>query len=210
MGVGGHDTLTGMRVPRTLGALCGVVAPTCFVTAWFVGGLRAEDYQPLTDAISDLAREGEPTRPLMTAGLVAFGVLLPVWAPVLGRHLGSAAVRNAAAVAGVATLAVALLPLTRQGDQAQDTWHAVAAGTGYLAMAATPLLAAGPLRRLGHERAAATSVVVGALSAAALVGTTVFDDRSGGLQRLGLGVVDLWHVAAAVWVLRRPRSRVSG
>lgn len=192
-----------MPLPRTLGAACGIAAPTAFVTAWFVGGLQAEDYDALADAISDLAREGEPTRPLMTAGMVAFGVLLPVWAPVLGRRLGSASVRNAAAVAGVATLAVALLPLTREGDQTQDTLHAVAAGTGYLAMAATPLLAASPLRRLGHDRAAAASVVVSAISAAALVGTILFDDRSGGLQRLGLTVVDAWHVAAAGWVLRR-------
>ena len=194
-----------MPLPRTLGALCGIAAPTAFVSAWLVGGLRAEDYRPLTDAISDLAREGEPTRPLMTAGMIAFGVLLPVWAPVLGQRLQSAAVRNAVVVAGAATLAVALLPLTRDGDQPQDTWHAVAAGTGYLAMTATPLLAAGPLRRLGHERAAATSVVVGLVSAAGLVGCVLIEQRGGGLQRLGLTVVDVWHVVAATWVLRRWR-----
>lgn len=194
-----------MPLPRTLGALCGIAAPAAFVTAWAVGGVRADSYQPLTDAISDLAREGQPTRPLMTAGMVAFGVLLPVWAPVLGARLQSAAVRNAAIGAGLATVAVGLLPLTREGDQPQDTWHAVAAGTGYLAMAATPLLAAGPLRRLGHERAAATSVVVGLVSAAGLVGSVLIEDRGGGLQRLGLTVVDAWHVAAAAWVLRRWR-----
>ena len=194
-----------MPLPRTLGALCGIAAPTAFVTAWLVGGLLAEAYEPLTNAISDLAREGAPTRPLMTAGMVTFGVLLPVWAPVLGRRLESTAVRNAAMLAGVATVAVALLPLTREGDSAQDTWHAVAAGTGYLAMAATPLLAAGPLRRLGHERAAGTSVMVGLVSAMALVGSVLVDDRSGGLQRVGLTVVDAWHVVAAAWVLRRWR-----
>lgn len=192
-----------MPVPRTLGALCGIVAPTAFVGAWLVGGLRAQDYSPLRDAISDLARQGAGTRPVMTTGLVAFGLLLPVWAPVLGRRLGSDGVRNAVVVAGLATLGVALLPLTRTGGSTQDTLHAVAAGTGYLAMAATPLLAAGPLRRLGHDRAAGTSAVVGLVSAAALVGSVLIDGRGGGLQRLGLGVVDLWHVVAAAWVLRR-------
>ena len=192
-----------MPLPRTLGALCGIAAPVAFVTAWAVGGVRADSYRPLTDAISDLAREGEPTRPLMTTGMVAFGVLLPVWAPVLGRRLRSPAVRNAAVGAGLATVAVALLPLTRDGEQPQDTWHAVAAGTGYLAMAATPLLAAGPLRRLGHERAAATSVVVALVSVAGLVGSVLIEERGGGLQRLGLTVVDAWHVVAAAWVLRR-------
>ena len=195
-----------MPLPRTVGALCGIAAPAAFVTAWAVGGLRAEGYEPLRDAISELAAEGAGTRPLMTTGLVAFGVLLPVWAVLLGRVLGSAAVRGAAVVAGVATLAGALLPLTREGGQTQDALHGVAAGIGYVAMALTPLLAAGPLRRLGHDRAAGTSAVVGVVSAAALVGTLLVEDRSGGLQRLGLAVVDLWHVAVAVWVLRRHRA----
>lgn len=192
-----------MPLPRTVAAACGIVAPLAFVGAWLVGGLRTEGYDPLADAISQLAREGAPTRALMTSGFVVFGLLLPVWAFRLGRELDSRAVRNAAVVAGVATLGVALLPLTREGGQPQDVGHAVAAGIGYVAMALTPLLATGPLRRLGYERAAATSVVVGVLSALALVGTALVVDRSGGLQRLGLGVVDLWHVAAAVWVLRR-------
>lgn len=192
-----------MAIPRTVAAACGIAAPLAFIGAWLAGGLRADGYDPLADAISQLAREGAPTRALMTTGFVVFGVLLPVWAWRLGRELGSRTVRNAAVVAGVATLGVALLPLTREGGQAQDGWHAVAAGVGYVAMALTPLLAAAPLRRLGHERAAGTSMVVGMVSALALVGTVLVVDRSGGLQRLGLTIVDLWHVAVAVWVLRR-------
>jgi hypothetical protein len=45
--------------------------------------------------------------------------------------------------------------------------------------------------------------VVGVVSAVALVGSVLVMDRSGGLQRLGLTVVDAWHVVVAVWVLRR-------
>jgi hypothetical membrane protein len=185
-----------------LAALCGIVGPTAFVLAWLVGGLQSDGYEPLVEAISQLAREGAGTRPLMTAGLVAFGVLMPVWALALGRLLGRA-VAVAVVVAGLGTLAVAALPLTREGGQPQDVAHAVAAGTGYVGMALTPLLAAVALRRLGHERAAATSTVVGVVSATALVGTLLVADRSGGLQRLGLTVVDAWHVVVAVWVLRR-------
>ncbi len=192
-----------MPIPRTVAAVCGIVAPLSFISAWLVGGLRTDGYDPLADAISQLAREGAPTRALMTSGFVVFGLLLPVWAFRLGRELDSKAVRNAAVVAGVATLGVALLPLTREGGQPQDVGHAVAAGVGYVAMALTPLLAAGPLRRMGYDRAAGTSAVVGVVSALALVGTVLVVDRSGGLQRLGLTVVDLWHVAAAVWMLRR-------
>ena len=138
----------------------------------------------------------------MTAGLVAFGLLVPVWAQTLGRVLEEPRLRVSVTVAGLGTLAVALFPLTREGGQPQDVAHAVSAGIGYVAMAATPLLAAGALHRLGLRRAAVVSVVVGAVSALALVGS-VLVDGGGGLQRLGLTVVDLWYVVAAVWVLRR-------
>ena len=192
-----------MKISRRVGALCGIAGPTAFVSAWVVGGAIADDYDPLMDAISQLAREGAPTQPLMTSGLIAFGVLIPVWAQVLSRELGSRGTKWAVTVAGLATLAVAALPLTREPGGTQDLLHAVAAGTGYVAMAATPLIASRALKRLGHDRAAAASVVVGLVSVAGLVGTLLVEDRSGGLQRLGLTVVDAWHVAAATWVLRR-------
>lgn len=188
--------------PASWLALCGIAGPCAFVGAWLLAGLQEPDYEPLRDAISQLAREGAGTRPLMTAGFVAFGVLVPLWALLLRRVLGTG-VAVAAAVAGLATLGVALLPLTAQGGQPQDLGHGIAAGTGYLAMAATPLLAVAPLRRLGHARAAATSTVVGVVSLIALVGSLLVVDRSGGLQRLGLTVVDAWHVVVAGWVLRR-------
>ena len=192
-----------MEISRRVGALCGIAGPTAFVSAWVVGGAIAQDYDPLMDAISQLAREGAPTQPLMTSGLIAFGVLMPVWAQVLSRELGSRGTRWAVTIAGLATLAVAGLPLTREPGGTQDLLHAIAAGTGYVAMAATPLIASRALKRLGHDRAAAASVVVGAVSVAGLIGTLLIEERSGGLQRLGLTVVDAWHVAAGAWVLRR-------
>jgi hypothetical membrane protein len=194
-----------MRNP-SLGAVCGLLAPTSFVAAWLVGGLVADDYDPLQDAISRLAAEGAPTRPLMTAGLVAFGVLVPFWARTLGERLGSPTLRWVVTTAGLATLAVALLPLTQEGGTLQDALHAVTAGIGYVAMAATPLVAAPLLRRRGHGRAAAASVAVGVVSAASLIATLVVGEEgafgSGGFQRLGLTVVDAWHVVAAGAVLR--------
>lgn len=190
-------------------AWCGLAGPTAFVSAWAVGGaLRDDGYDPLHDAISRLAEVGAPTKPLMTAGFVAFGVLVPVWARELGDRLGSVALRRTVTAAGLATLAVAALPLTREGGTTQDTLHAVAAGAGYVAMAATPLVAAPLLRRRGHGRAAAASVAVGLVSATALVGSVAVGEQgSGGLQRLGLTVVDAWHVVAAAAVLRRGSAR---
>ena len=190
--------LRGTQVPRRVGAACGIAGPVAFVGGWIVNGARTDGYDPLADAISQLAREGAPTRAAMTACFVAFGVLVPVWAGVVARVLRVPALRPVVTTAGLATLAVAALPLTREGGQGQDVLHAVAAGTGYLAMAATPLVAARGLR----GRARTASLAVGLVSAAALVGTLVVDG-SGGLQRLGLTVVDAWHVVVAAVVLRR-------
>ena len=39
--------------------------------------------------------------------------------------------------------------------------------------------------------------------ASVFVASVLVLDRSGGLQRLGLTVVDAWHVVVACWVLRR-------
>lgn len=188
-----------------VGAVCGVLGPVAFVGAWLAGGLRFEGYDPLVDAISRLAAEGAPTQPLMTAGFVTFGVLIPVWARTLGQRLESVPLRAVVTVAGLATVAVAFFPLTAEGGTTQDALHAVTAGTGYVAMVATPLVAAPLLRRRGHGFAAACSLAVGLVSAAALVGTLAVGEDgqvgSGALQRLGLTVVDAWHVVAASAVL---------
>lgn len=189
-----------MRVPRRVGAVCGIVGPVGFVAGWVLAGARTPGYDPLRDAISQLAREDAPTQASMTLAFVVFGVLVPVWAPVLARALGVPALRPVVTVAGLATLAVAALPLTREGGGAQDTWHAVAAFTGYVAMAATPLVAARGL----PPRPRAASLAVGLVSASALVASVVVDG-GGGLQRLGLTVVDAWHVVVASWLLVRHR-----
>ena len=188
-----------MEVPRRLGAVCGVLAPTAFVAGWAVNGARTSGYDPLTDAISRLAAEGAPTRAAMTACFLAFGVLVPVWARTLARELDRPALVPVVTVAGLATLAVAALPLTQEGGQLQDAGHAAAALTGYVAMAATPLVAARGLSR-GLRLAC---VATGSVSAAALLVSVA--TGSGGAQRLGLTVVDAWHVVVATGVLLRPR-----
>jgi hypothetical membrane protein len=189
----------GVQVPRRLGAACGVLAPTAFVAGWLVHGARTPGYEPLEDAISRLAAEGAATRAGMTAALVAFGVLLPAWAAVLARELGVPSLRPVVTGAALATLGVAALPLTEQGGGLQDAGHAAAALTGYVAMAATPLVAA---RGLG-PRASRASVATGVVAAVALLGSAL--TGSGGLQRLGLTVVDAWHVVLACGVLLRAR-----
>jgi hypothetical membrane protein len=188
-----------VEVPRRLGAACGVLGPTAFVAGWAVNGARTPGYDPLTDAISRLAAEGAPTRVAMTACFVVFGVLVPVWAQALARELGRPVLAPIVTVAGLATLAVAALPLTEQGGSLQDTGHAATALTGYVAMAATPLVAARALPPTARR----ASVVTGVVSVAALLVSVA--TGSGGAQRLGLTVVDAWHVVVATGVLLRRR-----
>ena len=185
-----------MGTPRA--AWCGIAAPASFVGGWLLAGWRADDYSPVHDVISDLARIGAPTRPLMTTALVAFGVLAPVWGRALGQALGSSAVRASVTAAGITTLGVAAFPL---GASYGDLPPALAAGSGDVAMAMSPLLAAP--RLTGRLRAA--SYAVGAASGVLLAGTTL-GHATGALQRAGLGVVDAWFVTMAVRELRRGKQ----
>jgi hypothetical membrane protein len=183
--------------------LCGVLAPACFVGAWAVSGALRDGYDPVDQAISQLARLGTPDRWRMTAGFVGFGVLLPVFGRQLPRLIGAGpALRATVTVAGISTLAVAALPLQRQPGGAGDLVHAAAAGIGYLAMAATPAVAARPLAESGRRTAARASVGVSALSVAALA-ASVTTGPTGLWQRVGLGVVDAWLAAAGLWALSR-------
>jgi hypothetical membrane protein len=193
---------TATRRGDRLGALCGVLGPAAFVGAWVVGSAVTDGYDPVRQAISELARAGAATQPLMTTGLVVFGALIPVWGFTLARVLDEPRLGVSVSVAGLATLGVALFPLTREQEQPQDVAHAVSAGIGYVAMAASPLIGAAALRRRGRRSAAVASAAVGIVSAAALVASLALD-ATGALQRLGLTVVDAWYVVLAGWVLRR-------
>ena len=151
---------------RRVLAIGGIVGPAAFVAAWVVLGARKTGYNPIEDHISRLAAQGVPERPAMTAGFLAFGVSLPLYSLALRSRLGGYAWATAAAT-GIATVAVAAFPLD---GPVGDTAHAVAAGSGYATLAATPLLAALPLHRLGRVGWSRASLVAGSVSAGCLVG----------------------------------------
>jgi len=183
---------------RRVGAIAGIVGPAAFIGSWMLGGVLAgADYSPVEDPISRLAAVDAETRTLMTTGLVVFGLAMPLYAVAL-RSVAARGAAIAAAGTGLATLAVAALPLDR--SPAIDRWHGVAAGIGYLALAVTPLFAAGPLRRRGWRRLANAGVVAGVSTLVAL-GLTVSPLPTGLMQRLGLTVTDVWIVATAVSML---------
>lgn len=179
-------------------ALGGVAGPAAFIGAWAVGGALRDGYDPIATAISRLAELGASSRPLMTAGFLVFGVGVPAFGAALKRELPGPAWMTAVAT-GLATLGVAATPL---GTESLETAHGIFAGLGYATLAATPLLAAGPLRRLGRRRAATLSTVAGATSAALLAATVALDGAHGFFQRAGLGAGDVWVIWAAASIAR--------
>jgi hypothetical membrane protein len=187
---------------RLTGASAGVIGPAAFVGGWITAGAIRPGYSAVHEAISQLARLGAPHRALMTVAFVGFGVTVPVFAPTLADELGAGRVLTATvSVAGVATLGIAAVPLSRSGGGIEDIAHATLATLGYIGMALSPLAAAVALRRQGRIAAAAASVLVGAVSAVSLAATPFVSSYTGLFQRLGLGVVDTWLVVMAVWVL---------
>lgn len=171
----------------------GIVGPAAFVGAWALGGLvTSRDYSPVHDTISQLAAEGAPTRGLMTAGMVTFGFALPAYSTALRRAVPGPA-WLAAAATGVATLGVAATPLDRSA--LIDGLHVVAAATGYVTLAAIPLLARRPLIEIGQRGLARIGTVMAAVAAVALP-LSLAVSETGLLQRVGLTAGDLFVVAS--------------
>lgn len=194
-----------MRNAVRTAALGGVIGPAGFVGAWVIGAaVTSSPYSSIDDAISRLAAVGSDTRWLMTAGFVTFGLSLPVYATALRATVSGRAWMTAAAT-GVATLAVAAAPLDR--SETIDRLHSIFAGIGYLTLAATPLLAAAPLRAMGHHRLARSGIAAGLTSLTALALTTT-GLPTGLFQRVGLTVSDAWIIATTLTVLRSVHPRV--
>jgi hypothetical protein len=175
-------------------AVGGIAGPVAFVAAWAALGAGAGGYDPTRDAISRLAALGAPTRPAMTAGLLAlaggmglYGVAIRL-SPPFGRRPGPGWLLPVAN--GVITLAVAALPLGGRNDVA----HGVAAALGYITLAAVPAV-------VGRRP---LSIAIGLLSALCLLLTILADDRDGLFQRLGLTIAQAWVVVSALALLRSP------
>ncbi|MDQ3676054.1 MAG: DUF998 domain-containing protein [Actinomycetota bacterium] len=176
----------------------GVVGPTGFVVAWATAGALTEGYSPVQASISRLATVQAPTRWLMTAGFVCFGVAVLGYSVVLRDSLGGRA-WLAATVTGLGTLGAGAFPL--EASSTIDRVHVGFATVASVALVLTPVLAAQPLSAHGHFRAAAASRLVGVLSGACLA-ATAFVPAEGLMQRIGLTLADGWLAASAVAIVR--------
>jgi Protein of unknown function (DUF998) len=186
-------TRDGGAIKRRTG-LGGAFGPAGFIGAWVAGGAIKESYSPVRDAISRLAAVGASTRPLMSAGFVAFGVGVPIYASALRSQLAGPA-WIAAAIAGVSTIGVALAPLDRSSTG--DTVHAVFAGVGYVGIAATALLSARQLAKIGAINWARLGLVTGSVSAVCLLLSTT-NTANGLFQRVGLTSGDVFLAASGL------------
>lgn len=173
-------------------ALGGAIGPTAFIGAWLIGASTTPGYSMVDDAISRLAAVDADTRLLMTAGFVTFGVAVPMYARALRAAVPGPS-WMAATATGIATLAVAALPLDH--SDLVDQLHGIAAGIGYVTLALTPALAVRPLLRSGRRRLAIAGVVAATVSAIALP-VSLAVDATGLFQRIGLTASDLWLIGS--------------
>ena len=136
------------KEPKLLALVRSLPVGVCGITrAEVLGGARTPGYSPVHEAISRIAAVGAPERGLMTAGFVTYGAALLAAVPPVRRSVLARA-WPAVVVNGVATWAVAALPLDRSA--AIDAAHGVAATVGYGSLAAVPALAAAPLVAAQH------------------------------------------------------------
>lgn len=182
-----------------------LAAPVGMIGGWTVAAALQDGFDPVRETISALAASDATAPWVMTAGLALTGVAHVVTAAGL-RPLPRLA-RAGHAVGGLATLAVAALPV-----DAFSHPHGVAAGVGFGALALWPAAAWRPgatgVRRRGVALGAAgvlTGLLV--LFVAELQGLTPDGGAATGLtERLVAGAQALWPLVV-VASLRRERPR---
>src|SRR3546814_4052048 len=100
-------------------ALGGIAGPVAFVAAWSALGTLQAGYSHIHDPISELAAIDAPSRPLMTAGFIAFAAGISFFAIPL-RPVMSGRAAAAAGLCALATLGIAAFPL---GSELGDGPH---------------------------------------------------------------------------------------
>lgn len=188
-------------------------APLFLVGGWTLAqALQEPDFNPVRESISALAATATPHRWAMTAALVLTGVMHLITAVCLPgmRRTG----RGVLAAAGVATVAVAAVPLPSRGESSLA--HTVVAVAAFVLLAAWPWFGgndeAGGLLRPAVARRAAVVMLVAVASLA--LSTTVLPGVFGLHERIVAAMLALWPLATAVlawvaagWPIGTPRTK---
>lgn len=186
-----------------------VTGALALIGGWtLAAALQPTGFDPVEETISALAAEGMPYRWVMTLGIAVTGVchVLTAWL-LPGLRLPG---RVLYAVAGVATVGVALLPEpSRTGSSAA---HGAVATTAFVLLALWPALAGrreigGVLGRRWTLLAAAVMTLLVASLGSALQGPLADLGLGFGLhERIVAGVEVLYPVLLAVVVAWRPEA----
>jgi hypothetical membrane protein len=183
--------------PRLL-LLPAFAAPLVLVAGWnYAAAAQAGHYDSIRDTLSELASIGATHREVMTWAFVVLGA----------SHLGTAALLRPAghrgrilqAVGGLATIAVAIFPVS---DESDGYAHAVAATVAFVALALWPAFAARtdgpPILRPRVMRAAS---IVLALLVAWFAVALALGNLVGLAERVAALSEALWPLVVA-WLVR--------
>ncbi len=191
--------------PR-LALVCALLAPVALIGGWtWAAAAQPGGFDQVQGTVSALAAADAPHRWIMTTGLVLTGVghVATALALSAARRTG----RLLLGAGGLATLAVAALPLPSRGDG--SVAHAAAATTAFLLLAGWPWFAgrpgAGAALRPPVSRAAAT--VLTTASVLVLLQLLVGGAAGGLTERVLTGGEALWPLVVAVtgwWAAGRP------
>ncbi len=187
-----------------------IAAVAQFVTVWAVLGANRDDYDPMSQAISELAEVGSPTRQAMTASLILFGLLVTPFAEAVRGALSGGGVAAAAVLANaVGSIGVGAFPCTPgcpgPASSLSDLAHVVSAFISYVGLILAPLATAWRLHGLGaRPDLQRFSFVLGLLT---LVGVMAWvggiaGEAGGALQRAATTVGDLWYIGLAIAILQ--------
>ena len=177
--------------------LSATVAVLALVGGWtWAAALQAGGFDARSETISALAASATPHRWVMTTGLVVTGLahVVTAWALGTAHRTG----RMVLAAGGVATLAIAALPLPSRAES--STAHTVVATASFVLLGLWPWFAARPGGpRVLTARVARTAAVVLTASVASL-GLGVSGGSFGLHERIVAALTVVWPLVTAIGV----------
>jgi uncharacterized protein DUF998 len=199
------------------GALCGVLGPAAFTTAWLVAQRRQDEYEVRHEHISGLAALDATDPHVMTAGFFALGMCTVAFSSALERRLGPRPGLGPAliGVAGLATIAVGVFRRDRrsnfpapgepEGQSLVNDVHDMAAILGGMAGTAGLVALAPALARNSALRDLAKPALSAAGASAGLSAWFLRDvvrPGNGLLQRVNVTIPLIFMARLAVRMLR--------
>lgn len=213
--------------PATAGALpsvrrvllaCGILSSLLYVAATIGGALRWQGYSSISQAVSELAAIGAPSRPLVAPLFLAYDVLIVAFGVGVWRSAsGARALRITAGLLvglGLVGLLSAPFPMHLRGVEPTltDTMHIVLTSvTVLLILFAIGFgsTALGDGFRVYSIATILILVIFGALAAfdGPRIAAQLPTPWMGVTERINIGGCLLWVVVLATALLRRPRAR---